>query len=342
MNIKSTTLSILLALTACLGCQAATITPSKNYVTKKVSAEAFTSIRTYTALDVEYTVGARSVEVYAPDNLIDYIKISVANGELRISYKEDMNIRGDHKSVVRVSAPEVSEFTTSSAGDITIKSPIKLKNAHVKLTAMSAGDIKAQDIEAASVRLMTNSAGDIVARNIKADEAKLVTNSAGDIEAECIAVKDKAEISSNSAGDIEVEEVVAGKSVKASANSAGDIEIDAMNTSSASLSANSAGDIKAKNLKANDVRANASSAGKVTMTGNCATAELEANGHGDINASSLKANHVTATARSIGSITCNALQSLNASRYGRGSIKWAGNPSDVTIEDPKGNGVTKL
>ncbi|MCM1450745.1 MAG: DUF2807 domain-containing protein [Clostridium sp.] len=342
MKIKSTILAILFAFSALMAMQAKTITPSSRYVTQKVSVGNFTSIRVNTFVDVEYTVGSRSVEVYAPDNMIDYIEAKVEGGELRIGYKENMNIQGKHNSCVRVSAPAVNNFTTASAGDITIKSPINIKNAEVNLKVLSAGDIKAKSIEAATVRLTTNSAGDIETGSIKADDVALTANSAGDIETGAIAAKNKAEIKSNSAGEIEAPEVVAGNSVEIFANSAGDIEIGAVNTTSTSIATNSAGDIEIKSLKAKNVSASASSAGEVTLAGNCDSANLSSASIGAIEAGKLKANHVTAKVSSNGSVYCHPLQSLNAMRRGLGKIKWHGNPSDVTIDDPKGNGVSKI
>lgn len=94
---------------------AVTIVPSSKYVTRKVNTGDFTAVRTNTAIDIVYTVGPRSIEVYAPDNLIPYIKVSLSDSEIRVNYSENMTINGSHKSYVKISAPAVSRFTTGSA-----------------------------------------------------------------------------------------------------------------------------------------------------------------------------------------------------------------------------------
>lgn len=340
MNIR-TTLLLLLAFAACFSMEAETITPSKKYVTRKVDADDFTSIRVNSFVDVEYTVGSRSVEIYAPDNIIDYIKVAVDGGELSIGYKEDMNINGKHQSCVKVSAPKVCNFTTASAGDISIKSPIRLKNDEVNFKTLSAGNIKSLSIEALSVKLTVNSAGDIKTGSIKADKVILSSNSAGDIETGEIIAKKEALLSSNSAGDIEASEVVAGEKVSVKANSAGDVEVSSINAPAAILAANSTGDVEVKSLTVTNVMARSNSLGKVVVSGNCDTADLASNSLGDINASCLKANHTIAKTGSTGCVTCQALQSLTATRHGKGTIKWTGNPSEVTIDDPDNNGVIK-
>ena len=56
---------LLLCLTATA--TAATIVPSSKYVTRKVNSGDFTAVCTNTAIDIIYTVGPRSIEIYAPD-----------------------------------------------------------------------------------------------------------------------------------------------------------------------------------------------------------------------------------------------------------------------------------
>lgn len=342
MNRKSTLAMLLAAIMACLGANAETITPSNRYITRKVNTGNFTAIRTNTAVDVVYSAGAKSVEIYAPDNLIDFIEVEADGDELRINYTDNVNIQGNHESSVKVSAPAVTRFTTASAGNIVIKSPIRQKGASVSLTVLSAGFIKAGAIEAADVSLSTNSAGDILVGDITADVAILKANSAGDISTGSIATKENTEIYANSAGDIKVPEIVAGMKAEVSANSAGDIEISSINAETSSLYSNSTGEINAKDIKSTSVNARANSMGRVTIAGNCANADLGAYSLGDINARNLKANHVSATVRSKGNITCQPLQTLNASRSGTGKIQYAGNPSTVNVNDYKEGGVTKL
>ena len=150
--------SIAIALMAfgALAAQGADVTPSNRYITRKVNSGAFTAIRTNTSLDIVYTVGPRDIEIYAPDNLMPYIQVAIKGSELIVSYKENMNIHGSHKSHIKISAPDVNKFTTASAGDIDIKSPIRLNNQTVEMRVLSAGDITAKAIEASEIRLQTN------------------------------------------------------------------------------------------------------------------------------------------------------------------------------------------
>lgn len=320
----------------------ATVTPSKKYVTRKVTSGAFDAVRTNTSLDIIYTVGPRDIEIYAPDNLMPYIQVTLKGSEIIVNYKENMTIKSSHNSYVKISAPDVVRFTAGSAGNIKIKSDIRLKNDKVELSALSAGDIEAMNIEADEVNIRVNSAGDIETGNIKGNYVSLIVNSAGDIETRNIAATKEAKIITNSAGDISVPEVFAGADINVFTNSAGDIEIGEASAPDISLGTNSAGYIKIKSVKATNVAANVNSAGDISLSGICSTASFASGSAGCIYARGLKATNVAATTRGVGHIECHALKSLSANRFSAGKIRYAGNPSNVIIQDKRKGGVSKF
>lgn len=288
---------------------AATVRPSDKYVTREVKTGDFDALRTNTSLDIVYTTGPRKVEIYAPDNLIEYIQVKVEGKELRVNYKEDMTIHGKHESHVRVSAPAVRCFTANSAGDIIIKSPLSLKNDKIELNTTSAGDIKALSINAKEVALCASSAGDIVAQDILAD----VVN-----------------IKIISAGDIEVKEVVAGTEVKAYTGSAGDIRIGEISAPTVWLASSSSGDIRTV-VKADNADIASNSSGDVTVSGICSLAKLISVSSGSVDARNLKAAVVSADVSSSGNIYCWALKQLTGRCLGSGSIRYKKTSAAIDI-----------
>ena len=141
--IKSIILSVAFA-TVCTAAFGANINPSNNYKIRKVTSKSFDAVRTNTAIDIVYTVGPTDIEIYAPDNLLPYIQVTLKGSEIIVSYKEDMHIKGQHKTQVRISAPAVKRFTTGSAGNITINSNLYLKDDDVELVVLSAGRYRCQ------------------------------------------------------------------------------------------------------------------------------------------------------------------------------------------------------
>ena len=287
--------AILLCITATA--TAATIVPSSKYVSRKGNSGDFSAVCTNTAIDIIYTVGPRSIEIYAPDNLINYIKVSQSGSEIRVNYSENMTINGNHKSYVKISAPAVSRFTTGSAGKITIDSPLTLKGNTVELNVNSAGNIKAKTIDAQTVSLKTNSAGNIETGSLKADEIRLINNSVGNITTGNIIAEQSAKVIANSAGNITLPEIVAGNQVSVNANSVGKVDVSAMSATKVEFHTNSAGNVNVDKVEATSVTATSNSVGNVTVNGICRDAELTTRSSGKIDASGLKANTVEACKR---------------------------------------------
>lgn len=220
------------------------IVPSKNYITKKVNVGSFNAISTGSSVDVIYTQssGAQSVEIYAPDNVIDYIDVRVEGGVLKVGMKstnKNLSISGKHKKEVRVSAPAVNSLKATSSGDIVIKNGLKT-SGKVTLKATSSGDLTGGTVVCDDLVTVANSSGDVVLEKVTC------TNFSGD---------------ASSSGDVVVKSLTA-TNVSADASSSGDVSLSGT-CENASFTASSSGDVIAKGLKAVNVTASASSSGDV-------------------------------------------------------------------------------
>ena len=223
------------------------IVPSKNYITQKVKVDNFEGISTSSSIDVKYTqtTGSTDVEVYAPDNLMEYVKLEVEGGMLKIFfYSEEtgksINIKGKHDTEVRIAAPAVHALQASSSGDILLMNGLQCEE-EVSLSASSSGDIKGGNILCKALETEASSSGDIELENV-----------------ECTSLITEA----SSAGDISINDVKA-ETVNVQASSSGDVSMAGV-CRSAKFESSSAGDIEADELKAEHVIAKASSAGDIT------------------------------------------------------------------------------
>ena len=223
------------------------IVPSKNYITQKIKVDNFEGISTSSSIDVKYTqtTGSTDVEVYAPDNLMEYVKLEVEGGMLKIFfYSEEtgksINIKGKHDTEVRISAPAVRALRASSSGDIFLMNGLQCEE-EVSLSASSIGDIKGGNILCKALETEASSSGDIELENV-----------------ECTSLITEA----SSAGDISINDVKA-ETVNVQASSSGDVSMAGV-CCSAKFESSSAGDIEADELKAEHVIAKASSTGDIT------------------------------------------------------------------------------
>lgn len=236
--------------------------PSKNYVTEKVSISDIEAIRSSSSVDVVYTQasGTPYAEIYAPDNIVPLVKVEQDGKSLKIGFKSNTSIQGRYKCEVRVFAPEVTSFSTSSASDITLANGLKTSKP-VTLKASSSGDIDASSVQCGDLSMTTSSSGDIKVGTITCAMLALDTQSSGEIKL-ASATCTGATIESSSSGDCVVSEMACSGDVKASTSSSSDIKL-AGTCRNASFSASSAGNIYAKDLLAKDVEARASSAGDI-------------------------------------------------------------------------------
>ena len=120
---------VCVAFSSCISMDAQnTIVPSKNYITQKVKAKAFDGILAATSIDVVYTQADHTdIEVSAPDNLMEYVKVENDGKMLKIYFdtKRMGNIPDKHNTKVSISAPAVHALHTSSSGDILLTNGLK-------------------------------------------------------------------------------------------------------------------------------------------------------------------------------------------------------------------------
>lgn len=238
------------------------ITPSKNYVTKKVEVGSFDGISTGTSIDVIYTQtsGKQNIEIYASDNLINYINVYVEEGILVARFKSPQNnfsISGSGKMEVRVSAPAVHSLKASSSGDIILKNGLK-----------TSGDVK----------MKVSSSGDIAGENISCDQLTANASSSGDITIGKLTCKDLY-ASASSSGDVTIKNI-SSNNVSANVSSSGDMILTG-SCQNADYKASSSGDLEAKNLKAVNVKASASSSGDISCYAS-GTLTASASSSGDV------------------------------------------------------------
>lgn len=262
MTWASCAVALMLTVSGCYAGGRNAVKPSKNYVTEKVSISDIEAIRSSSSVDVVYTQasGTPYAEIYAPDNIVPLVKVEQDGKDLKIGFKSNTSIQGRYKCEVRVFAPEVTSFSTSSASDITLANGLKTSKP-VTLKASSSGDIDASSVQCGDLSMTTSSSGDIKVGTIACGMLALDTQSSGDIKVTS-ATCTGADIESSSSGDCVVSEMACSGDVKASTSSSSDIKL-AGTCRNASFSASSAGNIYAKDLLAKDVEARASSAGDI-------------------------------------------------------------------------------
>lgn len=245
------------------------IVPSKNYITQKVKVDNFEGISTSSSIDVIYTqtAGSTDVEVYAPDNLMEYVRVQVDGGMLKISFYSDekgkgINIKGKHETKVRVSAPAIHSLWASSSGDIVLKNGLQYAG-EVSMRSSSSGDIKGGSIICKALETEASSSGDIELENVECTALVTEASSAGDISIKYLKAE-TVNVEASSSGDVSMAGVC--RTAKFEASSAGDIEADELKAEKVIAKASSAGDVTC--YASESLEVSTSSAGNVGYKGN--------------------------------------------------------------------------
>ena len=245
------------------------IVPSKNYITQKLKVEKFDGISTSTSIDMIYTqtTGNMDVEIYAPDNLMEYVKVEVDGGMLKIGFEleekgQGLNIKGKHETEVRVSAPAVHSLRASSSGDIILKNGLQT-TGKVSVESSSSGDIKGGNIVCDALETEASSSGDIDLDQVECISLMLKASSAGDVS--MMALKaERVCADASSSGDVSLSGVC--RMAKLEASSAGEIDADDLKADTVIAEASSSGDVSCYAVES--LEASTSSAGNVRYKGN--------------------------------------------------------------------------
>lgn len=140
-------------------------------------------------------------------------------------------------------------------------------------------------------------------------------------------------VEASSAGSVSLSSVSC-RNFTAEMSSAASLTVDRLRAGEVDLDANSAAAMKLRGVEARDVDLDASSSASVTLEGNAGkTAHFDVSSAASVKASGLKAASVTAEASSGASLSCYATEQISAKGSSGGSVKYAGRPTVVDIND---------
>lgn len=241
------------------------ITPSGETMTNEfVITDKYNEINVNRGVKVVYRVsaGTPTAEVTAPKNVIDYIKVTVKNGTLKVTLDESVQVNGKMDATVTVSGPAISEYDVNSAGQITVASPLKLKGS-LEADASSAGCIVFKErIEANSISLEASSASRITCGTVDAESGEIETSSAARIEVGNL-LGGRFEFDSSSASHVNVADCKV-KSIDASASSAAKVSLSGV-ADKADLQASSGGSVGSNSFEVKSgLKKSVSSGGRVS------------------------------------------------------------------------------
>ncbi len=253
------------------------IVASGNAVTKEFIHKPFTAVDVNFIGNVVIQYGNQhKTEITADDNIIEHVKIQVAEGKLSICM--DDNFSYEKASLrVNITTPEMCIRDRRGTCDVRIESRTEPQLA---ISKSGTGDciINCVKVEE-SIELHNNGTGDVIIPREGPLKAKsLFINNPG-------------------VGDITINASSVGESLTISNPGTGDVKVNLMGipTEDISLQNNGTGDIRIQNMLGSSLKVKNLGTGDVILNGKATSHRLVNSGSGDINALSLKAetSHIT-------------------------------------------------
>ncbi len=253
------------------------IVASGNAVTKEFIHKPFTAVDVNFIGNVVIQYGNQhKTEITADDNIIEHVKIQVAEGKLSICM--DDNFSYEKASLrVNITTPHLKELTMRGTCDVRIEPRTEPQLA---ISKSGTGDciINCVKVEE-SIELHNNGTGDVIIPREGPLKAKsLFINNPG-------------------VGDITINASSVGEYLTISNPGTGDVKVNLMGipTEDISLQNNGTGDIRIQNMLGSSLKVKNLGTGDVILNGKATSHRLVNSGSGDINALSLKAetSHIT-------------------------------------------------
>ena len=291
--------------------------------------DSFSGIVNNTVIDVEYRQSPDVVaKLYCPAEYREYVVISVADGELRISLKEGLGNSTQNEvsrklrdSKLVLSAPELNKIKVNGSSVFTVMTDLRADNLDVILNG--SGDIYFNGVQCAGsashLKVQVNGSGDVVfQREVKVENVDMQVNGSGDIDFA----------------------IITSRTVGAQVNGSGDIEADELISVSSELSVNGSGDMSMKKVLLSQASVSVNGSGDVVLQGECEKVDYSLINSGDISAKNLVAQDVSALVSGSGDIVCNAQRVLTVRVVGSGSVHYRGNPQ--IIYQSKGDNIHQI
>lgn len=214
------------------------------YISKSVNVDDFFSLVVEDGgMDVRFEQGdSNSVEIYGPDNIIEYIVVGNYNGQLTIGLCDSVYCHSYDSLCVKISGKRLNRVYVYGSGDVLL-SDIDAAQDTMTVSVAGSGDLRFAGVRAVDCSVSVCGSGGISIESLEC--GKLSTSISGSGEIMISGIKaDKVGVSIAGSGDVTLsgETRVAEYGIAGS----GDIDASSLDAVEVSKSVAGSGDIKYK------------------------------------------------------------------------------------------------
>lgn len=146
------------------------VTPSKKMSQRTVSVERFHELDVNSAIEVTYvqtTDNNHTLEISAPDNVIDLVQVKVNSGELSIGFSRSVSFNGSANVKVKIKAPLIAEVSLHGAS-IFKSTGINIPGHDFEADVTGASKLIINNLNAISAEFDASGASFVKVKKIKA------------------------------------------------------------------------------------------------------------------------------------------------------------------------------
>lgn len=136
--------STLLIFTGCIN-DDLTLYPSSETTNREFFFSDYTSLDISDAFDVsiQFSDTAESIEIFANENILNYVLVYKQDDQLIIELRDDINLRGNFTLVANIKTTEIQNFSASGASIVTLENTLATDEIYINLSGASifSGDL---------------------------------------------------------------------------------------------------------------------------------------------------------------------------------------------------------
>jgi hypothetical protein len=172
-------------------------------VTETRNETGFVGVSISVPADVVYTqASAYKVELKAQRKILDLIESPVVNGELRLRFKRNLNLRSFDKVIIYISSPDIYSLLLSGSGKIDV--PASVITSRMRLAVSGSGNIDVDSLRSTdNVESVISGSGGITVRRGSILRQNILVSGSGIVNMEGV-VTNNVEADISGSGNVRV------------------------------------------------------------------------------------------------------------------------------------------
>jgi Putative auto-transporter adhesin, head GIN domain len=169
--------------------------------------------------DVVYTQAPTyKVELRAQRNILDLIESPVVNGELRLRFKRNLNLRSFDRVIIHIGSPDMYSLSISGSGKIEV--PASIITSRMRLAVSGSGDINIDSLKSTdNIETVISGSGDITVRKGSSVRADILVSGSGKVNMDGV-VTNNVDANISGSGNVRVNAL---QTLKARISGSGDV-----------------------------------------------------------------------------------------------------------------------